>query len=103
MGRYRRGVTRSTLEKATRRLHWCWIVRRRDGARIRVTLTARGRAFVDRAVPTRIIGVGPFVGIPAPRPDPLHWALENPSRRARRRRLPSLFVRDIDLDWCPAA
>jgi len=102
--RFRPGATWWTLYHS----HGCvwheWVTRKKAGSRITVTLTPRGRAIADRTVPSRVVGRGPFIGLPdaPPPPDPFYLRYLRPEpARARPASLPRLDVPGFDLDWRP--
>lgn len=102
--RFRPGASYWTLARATRAVHREWVTRERAGPRVVVTLTARGRAIAERAVPARITGHGPFTGLPkAPPRLPGPWFLQYVPPAERPATLPPLERDVAGRDWRPTA
>lgn len=57
------------LDRGIQSIHSAWVVRKKVGGRVVCGLTARGRAIIERQIPVRIRGVGPYVGLAALRRD----------------------------------
>ncbi len=51
------------VRKAMRRLNGYWVTRRRFGRYVMVQLSPRGKEIVNRTVPVRVIGRGPYVSL----------------------------------------
>lgn len=94
----RLGAARSftSLRHALHRLNDTWLAGDRRSGRWVMTITPRGADIAEGRVPTRIIGIGAWQGLPPerssriPRPKP-----------GRPDHLPSLHVPGVDLDWRP--
>jgi len=54
-----------SLSRGIQSIHRSWVVRQKMRSRVVCGLTERGRAIVERQVPVRIRGVGPYVGLRA--------------------------------------
>ena len=51
------------VRKAMRRLSGYWVIRRRFGRYVMVELSPRGKEIVNRTVPVRVIGRGPYISL----------------------------------------
>jgi hypothetical protein len=56
-------VSEWCLRSSMRTLHPAWAARRRHGSRLEVELTARGRWILERRIPARVRGYGPYRGM----------------------------------------
>lgn len=63
VARFRQYPSVSCLRLATGTVHYLWVKRSRSGRSVQVALTERGRAIVERTLPARIRGWGPYEGI----------------------------------------
>ncbi len=57
------GVSGSGLQRGAQTMHPGWVKDQYVGSRRNWTLTKRGKAIVERTVPARIRGDGPYLGV----------------------------------------
>ncbi len=62
--RFSHGLPEWPLRKSMKTINPAWIAEARRGRFIETTLTERGRAIVERRIPSRIVGFGSYKGLP---------------------------------------
>lgn len=65
LARFRERPNHWGLQIASRHMPATLVAQVREGSRFRCTLTARGRAILDRTVAAHLIGHGPYEGLRA--------------------------------------
>ncbi|MEY4609679.1 MAG: hypothetical protein RL625_1896 [Gemmatimonadota bacterium] len=86
----------SSMRHALHRLNEAWLTGTRSSGRWVMSITPRGSDIAECRVPTRIVGLGAWEGLPPERSTVVPRA-----KPGRPDHLPSLQVPGVDLEWRP--
>jgi hypothetical protein len=89
------------LTRAIASINRKWIREVRKGRCIETTLTERGREIIERKVPSRIVGIGPFRGFPRVRRDKPDRHASQKQQERERIRVPERTAAAVPSDARP--